>query len=378
MIKYGKPGSYEFFQDKYNPDINKWTLLRLLGKDTLSDKAQLKLEWIIFYHTLGGNNALFTAKHFGINPKTFHKWKSRFNEKDLSTLEEESRAPDRTRQRDITSLQRYRIRAIRREHMRWGKMKLRKIYFKTYGEYISSWKIQKVIEEEHLYFDKVEHSKLQRRRKQAQKQQKKRITEFVKENKLNHLWHVDTVVFTLSQGGYRYLLTAIDEVSKLAYARLYTTHSSKQATDFLKRLDYLTEGNMVNLHHDNGSEFMKDFIKACKELSLPQWYSRVGTPKDNAVLERFNRTIQEEFVEMIDIGLEDTREFNLRLTDWLIEYNNVRPHEALDYLTPLEYIDQRLKDQLLPMSSSCTNAFTFDKIMYNGDGKDFYEHQTTR
>lgn len=349
-----KSGSFYFFKDKEIPNIDKWQLLRLRGRSTLSSKAQLKLEWIIFYHTVGKRNAKKTAVHFGISRKTFHKWLKRFNEKNLLVLEEESRAPDKTRQRDISSLQRYRIRTIRKEHIRWGKMKLRKIYFKTYGEYISSWKIQKVIEEEHLYFDKVEHKRKQSRRKQAQLHPKKHITDFVKENKLNHLWHVDTVIFTLSQGGYRYLLTAIDEVSKLAYARLYTTHSSKQATDFLKRLDYLTEGNMVNLHHDNGTEFEKDFKKACKELSLPQWYSRVRTPTDNPVLERFNRTIQEEFVEMIDTGLEDVKEFNLRLTDWLIEYNNVRPHEALDYLTPLEYIDQRLKDQLLPMSSSRT------------------------
>ena len=47
----------------------------------------------------------------------------------------------------------------------------------------------------------------------------------------------------------------------------------------------------------------KDFKKACTELSLPQWYSRPRTPKDNPVLERFNRTIQEEFVE-------DISEFN--------------------------------------------------------------------
>jgi len=352
-----KPGSFYFFKDRGITTIDRWQLLRLRGKDILSEKAQLKLEWIIFYHTPGGSNALFTAKHFGINPKTLHKWKKRFNERDLSTLEEKSRAPFKTRQRDINPLQRERIRKLRQKHIRWGKMKLRKRYKEIYGEYISSWKFQVVIEEEHLYFDKATIQKQRKRRKQAQKQQKKRITEFVKENKLNHLWHVDTVIFTLTQGGYRYLLTAIDEVSKLAYARAYTTHSSKQAADFLKRLDYLTEGNMVNLHHDNGSEFMKDFIKACKELSLPQWYSRVRTPTDNPVLERFNRTIQEEFVEMIDIDLEDTKEFNLRLTDWLIEYNNVRPHEALDYMTPLEYIDQRLKDQLLPMSSSCTDTF---------------------
>ena len=351
-----KGGSFYFFKDRQIPDINRWQLLRLRGKGTLSSKAALKLEWIIFYHTVGKENAKKTADHFGISRKTFHKWLKRFDEKNLLILEEESRAPDKTRQRDISSLQRYRIRTIRKRHMRWGKMKLQKIYFKTYGEYVSSWKFQKVIEEEHLYFDKVAHKKQQRRRKQAQKHEKRRITDFVKENKINHLWHVDTIVFTLSSGGYRYLLTGIDEVSKLAYARLHTTHSSKQATDFLKRLHYLTEGEMINLHHDNGSEFEKDFKKACQELSLPQWYSRPHTPKDNPVLERFNRTIQEEFVEMIDIGLEDVKEFNLRLTDWLIEYNNVRPHEALDYLTPLEYIDTYLSNRVLPMSSSRTLA----------------------
>jgi transposase InsO family protein len=173
---------------------------------------------------------------------------------------------------------------------------------------------------------------------------------------LTHLWHVDTVIFTLTEGGYRYLLTAIDDFSKLAYARLYTTHSSRNATDFLKRLHYLTEGEIINLHHDNGSEFEKDFKVACEALSLPQWYSRVRTPKDNAVLERFNRTIQEEFVEMIAIGLEDIEEVNQRLTPWLIEYNSVRPHQALDYLTPLEYIELHPQNKMSPMSPSSTNS----------------------
>lgn len=348
----GKPGSFYFFKERALPEIDQWQLLRLRGKDVLSEKAQLKLEWIIFYQTIGKGNVLLTAKHFGINPKTLHKWKKRFNEKNLSMLEEKSRAPEKTRQREINSLQRERIRELRKEHLRWGKMKLQARYKELYGEDISSWKFQVVIEEEHLYFNKAEHNKQQRRRKQARRQPKKRINELLKERVLNFLWHVDTVVFALTQGGYRYLLTAIDDYSKLSYARLYTTHSSRQATDFLRRLHYLTEGEIINLHHDNGSEFQKDFEKACRELSLPQWYSRVRTPKDNAVLERFNRTIQEEFVEMIDIGLEDVKEFNQRLLDWLIEYNSIRPHQALDYQTPLVYID----NQLLPMSSSRTRC----------------------
>jgi putative transposase len=333
---------------------NRWDLLRSIGKDKLSLLAQLKLEWIIFYYTVGKKNAARTALHFGISRKTLHKWLKRFDEIRLETLEEASRSPHQTRQRVISPLQKIRIIKLRKAHLRWGKMKLQRCYGREYGETVSSWKIQKVIEEDNLYFNTKAHRKQQTRKKQAQTNPKKRITEFVKKHQVHHLWHVDTVLLTLSTGGYRYLLTAIDDVSKVAYARLYLTHSSKHAADFLKRLHYLTEGEIINLHHDNGSEFEKDFKKACEKLHLPQWYSRVRMPKDNSVLERFNRTIQEEFVEMAYYGIEDLHEFNQELTEWLVEYNSVRPHQALDYLTPLEYIDTHLNTDVLPMSSSLT------------------------
>ncbi len=340
-------------KDEQCAPLSKWQLYRLRGKDFLSASAQLKLEWMISYHTLFKRNAKRTALHFGISRKTFHKWLRRFDERNLFSLEEQSRAPEHTRQRQISFLQRKRIKALREKHMKWGKMKLQRRYQKEHGAYISSWKIQKVIEEEKLYVNKAAHAKQAKRQKQARKNPRKRIHTIEKKQEINYLWHVDTVVFTMPHGGYRYLLTAIDEISKLAYARLYTTHSSKQAADFLKRLHYVTEGEMVNLHHDNGSEFQKDFATACTLLSLPQWYSRPHTPKDNPVLERFNRTIQEEFVDMIDIGLDDVSAFNQKLLAWLIEYNSIRPHQTLDYLTPLEYIDQQ--SSVLPMSSSLTS-----------------------
>jgi len=231
-------------------------------------------------------------------------------------------------------------------------MKLQRLYTKEHQEYISSWKIQKVIESRNLYLDKEKVKKNRQKRLNGQK--KKRITEFQKKEIVNYLWHVDTVILTMTAGGYRFLLTAIDELSKLAYARLYATHHSKYAKDFLLRLEYLTENGIANIHHDNGSEFAKDFAAACQDLNLPQWYSRVRTPKDNAVLERFNRTIQEDFVDMWDVDPFDVEDFNMNLTDWLIEYNSIRPHQTLAYQTPLEYIDTHLPIGVLPMLSSYT------------------------
>ena len=338
-----------------HPEIN-WSDLRNKARKDLSISAQLKLEWIIYYHISGKRNVKLTAAQFGITRKTLHKWLKRFMGKGLAGLEESSRAPMHVRKRVISLEQRIRLKSLRKRYPKYGKMKLVSLYFKQYQEKISSWKIQKIIEEDNLYPDKVKASKLRKRQVQARIHQRQRITKLVKEKKVNFLWHVDTVILTLSGGGYRYLLTAIDEVSKMAFARLYTTHSSRNSKDFLNRLIYLTDKKVVNLHHDNGSEFKLEFEEACKQLEIPQWYSRPHTPKDNAVLERFNRTIQEEFVEMTDIDPYFTDDFNQKLTDWLIEYNSIRPHQTLDYQTPLEYLDHYYLQtpQVLPMYSSHT------------------------
>lgn len=339
-------------KDHLRTEADKWNGLRERARKEVSSSAQLKLEWIIFYHTQAKKKVTMTASHFGSTRKTVHKWLKRFKERGLKGLEENSRAPHKTRQREISLTQRVRIRSLRKSYPQYGKMKLVELYQNQHGERISSWKIQKVIEEDGLYFDQVRALKLRRKQVQARIHHRQRITKLKKENKVNYLWHVDTVILTLSSGGYRYLLTAIDEVSKLAFARLYTTHSSRNARDFLERLVYLTNNRVVNLHHDNGSEFKREFEEACRALSVPQWYSRPHTPQDNSVLERFNRTIQEEFINMTDIMPEDVDDFNHHLLDWLIEYNSHRPHQTLDYKTPLGYLDDYY--QVSPMYSSLT------------------------
>ena len=75
----------------------------------------------------------------------------------------------------------------------------------------------------------------------------------------------------------------------------------------------------------------------------------------NAVLERFNRTIQEEFVEVTEADPLFPEDFNLALTDWLIEYNFNRPHQTLAYKTPIEYLNAYYHE-MLPMYSSPTTC----------------------
>src|SRR3989338_7378137 len=158
----------------------------------LSKAASARLEWIIFYETRAKRNASLTARHFGIPPKTFYKWRNRFDEKNLRTLESQSTAPKRTRQREITRTEEFRIVALRKDHLMWGKMKLQRLYWNTYKEKISSWKIQYTIARYKLYPNPVKNEKLKQKRKRNQT--KKRITELHKQHFPGFLIALDAMV----------------------------------------------------------------------------------------------------------------------------------------------------------------------------------------
>ncbi len=331
-----------------------WNYLRTQGKKKLSSNAQLKLEWMIFYHTVGKYKATGTANHFGITRKTFHKWLSRFKEENLLTLEEKSRIPNTRRHWEINPQEEKNIILLRKKNMEYGKKKLKILYKKEHGQTISTWKIERVIRARKLYPDLKKHKK--HYQKGIKSRRKVRIHE-VKDaihtvEAFGFLWHIDAIIIWW-YGTRRIIFTALEDKTKIAYARTYKTNTSHLAEDFLKRLTYLVDGKVEIMHSDNGSEFAGDFEEACKKLNILQIYSRPRTPKDNPALERFNRTIQEEWLDFSEVGLDDIPEANQDLTTWLIKYNSYRPHASLDNKTPLEYA-QNTFFNLSPMWSAYT------------------------
>lgn len=310
----------------------------------LSSSGKQRLEWIIYAEL--SNNVAKTCRRFGISRSVFYKWKGIFNESNLCSLETRSTKPVNARGRQKVWAKDKKIIELRKKYPYFGKMKIKHIYQRMYQENITSWYIQRVIEEYGLYFKK--------RRKQYVRRKssiiKKKITEFKTKPQTGFLFHLDTVVLHL-QGVKRYVITAIDDYSKISYARVYSSHASISTVDFFKRLNYVLEDKIVNVHTDNGCEFHKEFEKALKQLNLVHWWSRARTPKDNPSNERFNRTFREEFLDWGNFN-KDVNIFNRRITDWLVEYNNIRPHESLNYLTPLQFAEKSM--QLSTMWSSCT------------------------
>lgn len=314
----------------------------------LSKTARQRLEWAIFYYEKANQNGALVCRHFGLHRNTFGKWLKVFDESNLRSLETRSRKPHRLRQRMSTALKDDRVIQLRKAHLLWSKMKLKQLYESTHGEPISSWYIQRVIESFRLY---AAPPKRQKHPKTSY--EKKRITELATKNPTTgFLIHLDSIVLHLF-GSKRYILTAIDHHSRLAYAWMYASHASAPAADFLQRLWYLLDRHIANIHTDNGSEFMKHFHTAATQLRLTRYWSRPKTPKDNAHLERFNRTLKEEFLRQGNFH-PDPAIFNPKLTEWLVEYNSIRPHQSLGYQTPLAFAEASMG--LHTMWSSSTQA----------------------
>jgi transposase InsO family protein len=343
-------GRYRYFlfpTNRYSPSPRAVRLRKTAKVLNLSKAAHGRLDWLLWYED-HDQNALQTCRHFSIAPKTFWKWKKRFNEANLRALEELSKTPKKRKERAITPLQAERIIGLKKANIRYGKAKIATLYEADYHERISQWKVQKTIEKYRLYYQPQKQARINKKRRNSVK--KKRITELKKLKRRGFLLCLDTIVIYWN-GTKRYILTAIDSHSKLAFARMYTTKSTFNSRDFLYRLNHLLAGKIENVGHDNGSEFKKHFAQAAANLGITQYYSRIKTPKDNAMNERFNRTLQEEFLQLGNMSA-DTTMFNRKLTEWLVEYNFRRPHQTLGYMSPINFIYKH--EGLLPMYPSST------------------------
>ncbi len=318
---------------------NRWRKQAELLK--LSKKAKQKLEWFIYYYSKAQEKALVTCRYFGISKTAFYKWLSVFDETNLRALEEGSRAPFNRRVHVLEATIEQRVLYLRKLHPEYGKMKLQALFQFHYQEHITSWQCQLVIEKYHLQ----RRADKSTRRFKKQSISKRRIQALKKQTNPGFLAAFDSI--ELHWNGKRvYIVTAIDTVSKIAWARAYTSHTSTTAKDLFQRLYVLVFGKISNALQDNGSEFEKHFEQLLSSMDIPQYFSRVKTPKDNPVCERFNWTVKSEFLRMGNMT-SDLQELNRRLSEWLIKYNFYGPHQTLKYQTPIGYYTQYLQKQYL-------------------------------
>lgn len=132
-----------------------------------------------------------------------------------------------------------------------------------------------------------------------------------------------------------YVYTMIDVCSRIAYAIPEQYISTHRSLKFVREAREVLPFSVQTLQSDHGPEFSKWFTKQIVHNGMAHRHSRVRTPNDNAHLERFNRTIQEECLARIPRSLKSWKK---EIPDYLRYYNEERPHMGIQMKTPIEII----------------------------------------
>lgn len=130
-----------------------------------------------------------------------------------------------------------------------------------------------------------------------------------------------------------YVYSLLDVFSRWAYALPSLKINTHKSLLFVKNAIDLSTFKFQTIQSDHGSEFSKWFTKRINESGLAHRHSRVRMPSDNGHLERFNRTIQDECLSRIPRSM---RSYQKEIPEYLVYYNNERPHMALNMKTPTE------------------------------------------
>lgn len=149
------------------------------------------------------------------------------------------------------------------------------------------------------------------------------------------LIQMDTVHYIRSTGERFYLYTLIDVYSRLVYVEYHPKLSQRISFEVIKRAQKYLKFNFKMIQTDHGPEFKDGLTYMLQRSCIKLRHSRVRKPNDNAHIERFNRTIQEE---CFDSKLPEERIITKLLKEYLEYYNKERLHLSLNCQTPTEFV----------------------------------------
>lgn len=148
------------------------------------------------------------------------------------------------------------------------------------------------------------------------------------------LVQIDTIHLMTGPKTRIYVMTLIDVYSRIAYARCYEKLNSAIGVAFLREAETQSVFDFEMIQTDHGPEFGKWFVERVKRHHR---YSRIGKPNDNAHIERFNRTLQEECLDTLK---RDPTVINCELEKYLQYYNEQRLHMGIEFKTPIQLLSK--------------------------------------
>jgi transposase InsO family protein len=152
----------------------------------------------------------------------------------------------------------------------------------------------------------------------------------------NHVWTWDFIFDRLEDGRSLKMLVIVDEYTRESLS-IYVNRNIKSldVIDVLRSL-IKERGVPSYIRSDNGPEFIAKAIERwLKFYQVDTIYIKPGSPWENAYIESFNGKFRDECLNMELFS--SMTEARVIIEDWRREYNEIRPHSSLGYLTPVEF-----------------------------------------
>lgn len=278
----------------------------------------------------------------GISQATYYRLTKQLKTQPGQGLLKKSTRPHTMRKSTIDQNTKQIIFKIRNENPTYGKAKIHKILERDHDINISESTVGRVISKaiRLKQMARVTYKKTKKRPRFFD-QHAKRWTYKHKEEargKIGHLIQIDhmTVAPPCGMGSTIKHFTAYDKTSKIVEHEVYSKASSVCAAQFLDKIISHLPFPVISIQVDGGSEFMKDFEKACQKKNIPLFVLPPRSPKLNGGVERCNKTSRHEFYQYYE-GFYTVDAIRPALKRYTAHYNTFRPHIALDLQTPFDY-----------------------------------------
>ena len=159
-------------------------------------------------------------------------------------------------------------------------------------------------------------------------------------DRCNQIWSLDFVSDALVCGRKIRLLVVTDQCSHEGLN--LTVDTSLPGLRVVRELDRLVQqrGRPQCIISDNGTEFTSRVVLQWAEARGIEWhYITPGKPQENGFTESLNGKIRDEFLnEHWFMSLTEAQHL---AAAWLYDYNHVRPHSSLNYLTPMQFVQRQ-------------------------------------
>ncbi len=304
----------------------------------LSARERDRLRALMLWQETG--DVELVGKTFGLSRATLYRWRRRFDPHDLSSLKDLSRRPGRLRRPRWSPELVAGVRRLRERYPRWGKDKL-VVLLSREGIKASASTVGRILAHlkgRGLLREPIRRAISSRRRSPVRPFATRRPKGYQAQAP-GDLVQIDTLDVRPLPGIIPKQFTARDIISRWDVLQVHNRATAHSATQFLDALQRRMPFALKALQVDGGSEFFAQFEEECQRRGLQLFVLPPKSPKLNGAVERAHRTHTEEFYEVTESAFT-VDDLNRELLAWEQTYNTIRPHQALGYLTPLQFLEQ--------------------------------------